>query len=57
VKPATKPTHFVPVVFMFRAVSGADEANNAARSAEVQRLDPTNNAVTVSSGTSDKTIA
>ena len=59
VKPGFKPADALPVVFLFRTASGADEAKNVVLTAEMQVLDPTNNVVAaaVATGTSDKTIA
>jgi hypothetical protein len=59
VKPDLKPTDVLPIVFLFRAASGATEDKNVVLTGEMQVLDPTNNVVAaaVSNGTSDKTIA
>jgi len=59
VKPDFKPTDALPIVFLFRAASGAMEDKNVALTAEMQALDPNNAVVAaaVSTGTGDKSIA
>jgi hypothetical protein len=59
VKPGMKPKDVLPVMFVFKAVSGGMEAKNVVLTAELQALDPANNVVAaaVATGTSDKTIA
>jgi hypothetical protein len=58
VKPSANPADFVPVVFLFRAASGADAGRNIVLSAELQVLGPDGKVVAeaVASGTSDKKI-
>jgi Protein of unknown function (DUF3313) len=59
VKPSFKPTDALPIVFLFRAASGASSEKNVVLTGEMQVLDPENNVVAaaLSNGTSDKTIA
>ena len=59
VKPAFKPQDAVPIVFLFRAASGAADAKDVVLTAEMQVLDPNNNVVAagVVHGTSSQTIA
>ena len=59
VKPGFKPQDILPVVFLFRAVSGADQAKSVVLTAEMRVVDPKDNVVAaaVATGTSDKTIA
>jgi hypothetical protein len=59
VKPGMKPTDVLPVVFVFKTVSGADAGKNVVLTGEMQALDPKNNVVAaaVATGTSDKAIA
>jgi len=59
VSPAAKPRDFVPVVFIFRAASGAMSAKDVVMTAEMQVLDPDNNivAAAVATGTGDQKVA
>jgi len=59
VKPGMNPTDIMPIVFLFKTASGANESKNVVLTGEMQVLDPKNNVVAaaVATGTSDKTIA
>ena len=58
VDPASKPADFLPVVFLFRAASGAMSAKDVVMTAEMQLLDPGNVVVAaaLATGTADKTV-
>jgi hypothetical protein len=58
VKPDFKPTDALPIVFIFRAASGAMEAKNVVLTGEMEVLGPDNNVVAaaVATGTGDNTV-
>ena len=58
VKPDFKPTDALPVVFLFRAASGAAEARNVVLTGEMEVLAPDNKVVAAAEaiGTGDKTV-
>jgi hypothetical protein len=58
VAPATNPADFLPIVFVFRAASGAMTAKDVVLTGEMQALDPNNAVVAaaVATGTGDKTV-
>jgi hypothetical protein len=58
VKPSMKPRDFVPVVFVYRAISGSMEAKHAELTGEMQVLGPEKKIVAeiLASGTSDEAI-
>ena len=58
VAPDSKPTDFLPVVFVFRTATGASSAKDVVLTAEMQALDANNNVVAaaVATGTGDKTV-
>jgi len=58
VKPDFKPTDALPIVFLFRAASGAMESKNVVLTGEMQVMGPDNKivAAALSTGTGDKAI-
>jgi hypothetical protein len=58
VKPEFKPTDVLPIVFLFRAASGAMESKNVVLTGEMEMLSPDNKVVgeAVATGTGDKAI-
>jgi hypothetical protein len=58
VKPDFKPTDVLPIVFLFRAASGAMESKNVVLTGEMEMLSPDNKIVgaAVATGTGDKAI-
>lgn len=58
VKPDFKPTDALPVMFLFRAASGAMEAKNVVLTGEMEVLSPDNKVVgeALATGTGDKTV-
>ena len=58
VKPDFKPTDALPIVFLFRAASGAMESKNVVLTGEMEMLSPDNKVVgeAVATGTGDKAI-
>ena len=58
VKPDFKPTDALPIVFIFKAASGANEAKNVVLTGEMEVLDADNKVVAeaVATGTGDSTV-
>jgi hypothetical protein len=58
VKPDFKPTDALPIVFLFRAASGASSAKNVVLTGEMEVLDPDNKVVAaaLATGTGEKTV-